>query len=413
MKRYVVIGGSAAGLAAAEAIRHKSKDAKIAIISDEPGRPYNRPLLSFALDGTIPTDLLFARVEHYYTSWGFESLTGNKAEGLDPQKGHVVLDNGQKVDYDVLLVATGSSPTLLDIPGINLEGLFCFRTNKDMDGVNACLKDTTQAVVIGGGLVGIKVADALQKRGVKVTVLITSAFPLSQIADETSAAMAADVLTAKGVHFITRTSPVEIQGKNGRVARVVLENGETLPCELVVVGKGVVPNTRFLEGSGIRIERGIKTDSQLRTSFPNIFAAGDVAETLDLVSGYPDLHPLWPAAVEQGRIAGCNMTDEQIGYQGTINCNAVWVGELHMISAGITNPQADGDYKSIVYHDPKRKVYKKIVTKDDWVVGMIFVNDIASAGVVIRLIKEKRRLSSVDADLLAPRFNVGQISFML
>ncbi|OEU80123.1 MAG: hypothetical protein BA872_00750 [Desulfobacterales bacterium C00003060] len=413
MKDYLVLGGSAAGLAAAEAIRRKSKDAKIAIVSDEPGRPYNRPLLSFALGGTTPADQLFARPGQYYTSWGFDCLSGKRAEGLDPQKSHVVLDNGQKVDYDVLLVATGSSPAPLDIPGMNLEGVFYFHTKKDMNDVNACLKDTTQAVVIGGGLVGIRVADALQKRGVQVTVLIASPFPLSQIADEASAVMVADVLRARGVHLVTRASPVEIQGKNGSVAGMVLENGETIPCQLVVVGKGVVPNTRFLEGSGIQIRRGIRTSSQLRTNLPGVFAAGDVVETLDLAKGYPDLHALWPAAVEQGRIAGCNMSGETIAYHGTISCNAIRIGEFHMVSGGISNPPEGNGYQSIVCHSPKRRIYKKIVTKGDRIVGMIFVNDIASAGVIIRLIKQKRRLSSVDADLLAPRFNVGQISLVL
>ena len=413
MKHYVIIGGSAAGLAAAEAIRRKSQDAKITVVSDEPGRPYSRPLLSFALDGSIERGGLFIRPEDYCASWDFECFSGRKAEGVEPNRGQVVLDDGRKLDYDALLIATGTRSKPLNIQGIDLKGVCYFRTKDDMDKVDAYLKDTTQAVVVGGGLVGIKVTDALQKRGVKVTVLITSDFPLSRIADQTSASMVADVLGEKGVHFMTGVSPAGVQGKNERVAQVITDNGQTIPCQLVVVGKGVVPNKGFLEGSGIHVSTGIETDSRLSTNILNVFAAGDVAETRDLAWEDPRLHALWPAAVEQGRIAGCNMSGEAIDYPGTINCNALRAGDLHIVSGGIVDPPPGDRYQSFVYHDPATLTYKKIVTTDNRIVGMIFVNDIASAGVVLRLIKQKRNLATLSVDPLSPGFNVGQLSFRM
>jgi len=151
----------------------------------------------------------------------------------------------------------------------------------------------------------------------------------------------------------------------------------------------------------------------LQTTVSGLFAAGDVAETFDVAWGDRRLHALWPAAVEQGRIAGCNMTGEGIWYPGTIACNALRIEDLYIVSGGISNPSPDEGYQSHAYHDPSKRIYKKIVTKDGRMAGMVFVNDIASAGIVLSMIKKKRLLSSVKADCLSARFNAGQVSFII
>ena len=414
MKQYVIIGASAAGIAAAESIRRHDKTAKIVMVSDEKEKPYFRVMLSFVLAGTIGGDKLFLNSEGYFKDLDITFMSGRSAVGIDAAKNQVHLDDAVRLDYDALLLATGSRPRGLNVPGVDKKGVYYFRTRKDMEGVRAIAKNTGQAVVIGGGLVGIKVADALCEHGIKVCMMVTSDKVLSQTADRETADIVLNVLKFRGLTVKSGVSPVAFQGRGEQLEEVLTDTGERIPCELAVIGKGVVPNAGLAgdlaaAGDGFIQDNGIETDGYLATSVPNIFAAGDVAQTLDIASGARELHAIWPAAVEQGRTAGCNMCGKSIPYGGSLHRNAFHIGSSYVITGGLFNPGADSDCRIDVYRDPKRKIHRRMVSRNDRIVGMSFVNDTPAAGMVLAMIRRKQKLSSLPVDVLAPGFDFSRL----
>jgi NAD(P)H-nitrite reductase large subunit len=407
MKQYVIIGASAAGISAAEAIRRYDREARILLISDEPEKPYLRVMLSFVLAGTIAGDKLPIRPEKFYDSMGITPVFGRKVVGVDPSKNQVILDDRTKIDYHALLLATGARPWPLEIPGNDRDGVFYFRSAQDLHGILNRLKDTRQAVVIGGGLVGIKVADALCDRGVDVTMMVRSKNILSQTADPCTAAIVLNKIKSRGVSFVTGVNPVAFQGEGVGVDTVVTDKGDEIPCQLAVIGKGVRPNTGLAEDASLGVENGILTTPCLATSIPNIFAAGDAAKTLDIVSGVQELHSIWPAAVEEGRIAGCNMCGMNLPFAGTIHCNAFHIDDTHVITGGTFNPGQDDGYMVHESHDHGKNIHHRIVTRDDRMVGMSFVNDTRSAGIALAMIRRQQKISSLPAGISHLGLNVG------
>ena len=433
MKHYVIIGASAAGIAAAESIRHHDKKSKIVMVSEENELPYFRVMLSFVLAGSFAGEKLAIRPGNYFKELGISLVTGKKALGIDALRNQVFLDDNSRVNYDALLLATGSRPRPLNVPGLDKKGVYYFRTRKDMQGVQDALKDTQRAVVIGGGLVGIKVADALCDRGVKVTMMVTSDKVLSQTADIKTADIVLNILKDRGMEVRRGVSPAQFQGKGERVEIVVADKGEPIPCQLVVIGKGVLPNSWLAGGISEQAQEaatagtgksavagdnksetidtghGIKTDRYLATTVPNIFTAGDAAQTLDIATGKPEIHAIWPAAVEQGKIAGCNMCGKNIPYGGTINRNAFHIGSSYVVTGGLFNPEPDDDCEIHVNGDAKNNVHHRIVTRGDHIVGMSFVNDTPSAGIVLAMIQRKHKISSLPADIFSPGFDFSRL----
>ncbi len=433
MKQYVIVGASAAGMAAAESIRRHDRKAKIIMVSEEKERPYFRVMLSFVLAGSVAGDKLFLRSDNYFKELGISFLAGKKALGIDTSKNQLFLDDDTHVDYDSLLLATGSRPRPLNVPGLDKKGVYYFRTRKDMRAVQDALKDTKRAVVIGGGLVGIKVADALCDRGMKVTMMVTSNKILSQTADVKTADIVLNILKNRGMEVRRGVSPAQFLGKGERVEEVLTDKGERVPCQLVVIGKGVLPNSGLAgdiseqaqeavtSGAGqsavagdnkretIDNGDGIKTDSFLATMVPNIFTAGDAAQTLDIATDKPEIHAIWPAAVEQGKIAGCNMCGKNIPYSGTIHRNAFHIGSSYVITGGLFNPGMDDDCKIHVESNAINNVHHRIVTRGDNIVGMSFVNDTTSAGIVLAMIQRKQKISSLPADIFSPGFDFSRL----
>ena len=412
MKQYVIIGASAAGMSAATAIRRYDTGAKIIMVSDEIGLPYFRVMLSFVLAGAMDGNRLPLMSEAGFRDLDISMMSGRRAVGVDAGKNQVILDDDTRLDYDALLLATGSRPRSLDVPGGDLKGVHYFRTRRDLDDISACLDDTRQAVVVGGGLVGIKVADALCDRGIPVCMMVTSDKVLSQTADPVTADIVLESLISRGLTVKSGASPVAFQGRGDRVERVVTDTGEEIPCQLVVIGKGVVPNTApaaDLPDLGDHRVNGLPTNGFLATPVDNIFAAGDVAATLDIASGIHETHAIWPVAVEQGRAAGYNMCGSRLSYDGTIHRNAFHIGSRYVITGGMFNPPADDAHAVHTFSDAAGQVHRRLVVRNDRMVGMAFVNDTTSAGIVLSMIQKQQKLSTLPVDVLAPGFDFHRL----
>lgn len=405
--QYVIIGSSAAGISAVEAIRTKDKDSKIIVISDEKKPLYSRCLISYLLAGTIDEKKIWYRKDNFFKNNKVNALLGIKAIEINAEKKEILLDNKEKARFDRLLIATGASPKLENISGIDKSGVFPLRTIEHTIEIQAMLDNVKSVAVLGGGLIGLRAAYALKTRGKDVSVFVKSGSILSQIVDKDAAGLMQKRIEEKGIKIITGVAAKEITGGKS-VKGVALDNGSEYGCELVIIGKGVSPNIEIAGDSGIKTNRGILTNDSLGTNVKDIFAAGDVSETNDIALGESSINAIWPAACEQGRIAGLNMAGKKEIYEGSLAMNSIEFFGLPVISVGITRPKNDV-YEEIVKKDTARNVYKKVVLKDGIIAGVIFVNSIENIGVIGALIKNKADITGIKDIILEDYFDYGKI----
>lgn len=405
--RYAIIGSSAAGISAVEAIRSKDKKSDITVISDEKKPLYSRCLISYLLAGTIDKDKIWIRPDDFFKKNKAEAILGVRAEKIDLKNREVYLKNKEKVKFNKLLIATGSSPKLDDVPGNDKKGVFPLRTLAHAVQIQAALDKVKSVAVLGGGLIGLRAAYALRSRGKDVSIFVRSPQILSQIIDEESAGIMQRHIEKKGIKIFTGRYAREIKGKLS-VEGLALDNGSDVDCQLVVVGKGVSPNIEIAKEAGLETNWGIVVDSSLRAGSKDVFAAGDVVEGHDIALEENTINAIWPVACEQGRIAGLNMSGEDHVYDGTLAMNSIEFFGLSVISIGITKPKK-AIYKEIVKKDLSNNKYKKIVLRDDVIVGAIFVNAIENIGVIGALIKNKVNVKDIKDIALEDYFDYGRI----
>jgi NAD(P)H-nitrite reductase large subunit len=409
MKQFLIIGNSAAGIAAAEAIRNKDRESRIVIISDEDYPAYCRCLISYYLAGDVSEDKILYRPEDFYKENNIELLLNKKVIRVDPAKNRVICEDKSQMSYDSLLIATGASPKFPETPGIKKRGVFGFRTIKDTKDIAGLIPVTKTACVLGGGLIGLKAAYGLKKRNIEVKVIVKSKQVLSQIVDYEAAHFVQQRLEENGIEIITGQDVVEVIG-NGDIKAVKLDSGKALGCSLIIVGKGVSPNISLVKDTEIKVNEGIIADNRLQTNIPNIFSAGDVCESFDLTLGKLSVNALWPVAVEQGRLAGINMAGGNLNYEGSLGMNSIEFFGLPVISLGIYKvKEGKQGYEELKVLDAKASLYKKLILNNKIIVGAVLAGDIKNSGVFLRLIKERVDVSSFKDRLLQENFGYPEI----
>lgn len=404
--RYVIIGNSAAGIFAAEAIRKTDKAGRVDIISDEHFPAYARCLTSYYLSGQMADNQMFIRPEDFYRRNNLHLHTGQKVTGIDREIREVYTDTGDIYVYDKLLLATGASPVIPEIPGVHNQGVFGLRTLADAKSILAFSAPGKHALVVGGGFVALKAAYALLKAKMSVTCIVSSGQILSQMLDRNAAAMVAEVLTSRGLRIKYHTDVVEILNRQDTVKGTVvsgvrLANGEEIPADVVIIGKGVTPNTGFLGNSGIKVGHGVPVNRYMQTNLPDIYAAGDVAQVRDIISGESKLNAIWPNATEQGTVAGLNMAGLPTVYPGSIGMNSADFFGLSTIAAGLTRTEGAG--YEVVSLFPGPNLYRRLVFKGDTLVGYIMVGKTAQAGLLTSLVKEQIPLGKMKEELMLGR----------
>jgi len=408
----LIIGNSAAGTAAIEAIRHQDKRCSVVQLSDEAQPLYSRCLLAYYLsNATDEKGLLFRDPDfHEKMNVALHAGPGFRAVGLDREQRAVLCDNGQRFVYDRLLIATGSSAKLPKHVPAHMGGVFMLRNLADARAIKAKLPSVKRAVVLGGGLIGIKAATALAGLGIKTSIVVRSNLILSQMIDFDASRIITRLLEEKGIEVMYQTQALEVLTRHGNVTGVETDTNGRLECELLIGAKGVQPNTQLLEGTGLDVPWGIRTDAYLTTSDPTIFAAGDVAETFDLTLETHTVNALWTCAVQQGRAAGLNMVGKQTVYDGTIGMNSLNVYDTSIISFGVSSPKDESLYRMEILNQPELGVYKKIVIgHDNRIKGIILVGHMENAGVLLSLIRKKTDVSSFQDQLVSDGFNFGTI----
>ncbi|GAB6153962.1 FAD-dependent oxidoreductase [Desulfosporosinus burensis] len=401
---YIVIGNSAAGLFAVEEIRRHDTLSEIIVLTAEQEQSYSRCLTTYFLAGDIPASSLYLREESFAERLKLKVIYGVEVNWIDPVRRLVRSTDGQEWEYSKLLLAMGASANKLLIKGGNLPEVFTLRTMKDALEINEVLERGAQkAVVIGGGLVSLKSAYALKKRGLQVTVLVSSGQILSQMLDEKAASIIQGHLAANGLRFLLQTEAEAITGEE-QVQGVLIAPHTELAADLVIVGKGVRPNLGELRNIGFNIGMGLQVDSSLATNLPSIYAAGDIAETWDLVRKKFTVNATWPNATTQGRIAGANMCGGQEIYPGSLGLNSVDFFGLSAMSAGITKipePKGQGDWEQeeslkMVGDMP---TYRNLLWQGNILKGFVLVGDTSQCGVLTSLVKAGRPLTQVQRNL--------------
>jgi NAD(P)H-nitrite reductase large subunit len=405
--RYLILGNGVAGVSGAEAIRRFDAEGEVTLLSDEDCPTYSRCLIPYFMEGKVGEQDMLYRPPEYYEKNRFHLLLGQRACQVDPQRRKVKVEDGKALEYDRLLIATGGSPKIPDTPGMDKEGVFGFRTTRDLEGILRACKTARRALVSGGGCVGLMAACGLKAKGVEVAIVISSSHLLSQVADREAGEIFRRRFEAKGIPVILRASITDVKGGKS-LEGVRLDNGQELDCQILVLGKGVSPNIDFLQDSGIRTATGVWVDEFLRTNVPNVYAAGDVAETLDVVTGERTVNAIWPCAAEQGRIAGANMAGQSVAYTGSMRMNSAEFFGLPLISIGVVRPPSK-DYETLVRHDPARDLFRKVVLKDNVVVGVVMVGEIESAGVYRVLMQKRIDVSTIKDRLLDRDFGCHAI----
>ncbi len=386
---YVIIGNSAAAVGCIEGIRKTDTDGRITVVSSEPFHTYSRPLISYLLCGKTTEQKMKYRPDCFYENNGIDLMTGVTAKEIDAKKKRVALDNGKKLSYDKLLIATGSSPFVPPIEGLDsVEKSFTFMSLADAKALDAVLTADASVLIMGAGLIGLKCAEGIADKVGHITVVDLADKILPSILDADGAAIVQSHIEKSGVEFILSDS---VQTFSPRSA--TLKSGKVIDFDILVVAVGVRPNTALAAGAGAEVGRGIVTDTHCRTTLNDVYAAGDCAQSFDVVTGENRVLALLPNAYMQGECAEINMAGGDELYDYAIAMNAIGFFGLHIITAG----SYDGEARV------KREegAYKKLVTKDGCLAGYILVGDVARAGIYTSLIRDRVPLDTIDFELVS------------
>ncbi|MTI83938.1 MAG: NAD(P)/FAD-dependent oxidoreductase [Firmicutes bacterium] len=402
--RYLIIGNSAAGLFGLKAIRETDPAGEIVLLSDERGPAYSRCMTTHYIAGRVSEKQMYLEAEEFYRHFDIDARFDTAVTKVDPVQRKITCLSGDDISFDRLLIATGASPVIPDIPGIHAEGVYTLRTLEDARSIKQRALTGANVVVLGGGPVGLKTAYALLQRGMQVSVVAKSPQILSQSMDAAGANLIQIHLEEKGMRFYLEQNVNEIlTGSQGAVRAVKLDDHNELPCSMVIAGKGVRPNTKFL-GADFKINKGIVTNNYLETNQTGIYAAGDVTETFDMALGNIRVNATWPNAAAQGRLAGRNMAGYRDCYAGSLSLNSLEFFGLCAATAGISNAKGP-EYEVLESKDIPGRRYRRLVFRDQCLVGYVAVNDVDGVGALTARIKAKAPVKDKKA-LLARRLPI-------
>ncbi|MCL4416933.1 MAG: FAD-dependent oxidoreductase [Actinobacteria bacterium] len=425
---YLIIGNSAAGLSAAENIRKNDKKGTISIISYEEYINYSKPLITYYLSGKVSLEKIYFKSESFYKDNNFKLILGSRVDCLDENKMLAGLSDGNQISYKKLLISSGGKPIILSpkirvvedenkftgqnksagqnkmadqfkivsqnkmvgrkdhnlkeqrkeqrlLMGENysdIEGVFTLTTLEDAIKLKKYIEENNlkSATILGGGLIGLKTAEAILELGLQISIIELSDRVLAASFDKNASEIIENKIKKNGGSIFTNTTVDEIIVTGTKLSSLVLKNGKKLKTDLLVMAIGVKPNVEFIQNQSIKLNNGIVVDDYLRTSVDNIYAAGDVAISRDRLSNEQKNIAIWPLAIRQGGIAGMNMSGEKIKYLGGFFMNSIEILGIPSISVGLNNldDKTNKGVKVFSQFNPERDIYRKVTIKDDKIV---------------------------------------------
>lgn len=388
MSKIVIIGNSAAAVGCVEGVRSVDKNSEIVLIASEKHHTYSRPLISYLLYGKTDEQRMKYRPDSFYSDNMVDTMLGKTAVSVDP-KGHTVkLESGEVISYDKLMVATGSSPFVPPMKGLDkVEKKFTFMTLDDAHALDKAISAESRVLVIGAGLIGLKCVEGIADKVKEIAVVDMADRILPSVLDAEGAELVQKCIEKHGVKFYLNDSAAELEPNKAK-----LKSGAEVEFDVLVVAVGVRPNIALLKDAGAECGRAIKTDNKCQTSLKDIYAGGDCTESYDITIGAERVLALLPNAYMQGNTAGVNMAGGEQLYENAIPMNAMGMFGYHMITAG--------SYEGNVYTEKEGENYKKLFYKDNRLMGYIMIGDIKRAGIYTALIKNQTPLDSIDFELI-------------
>ena len=385
---YVIIGNSAAAVGAVEGIRSVDTAGDITLIAAEPHFTYSRPLISYLLLGKTTEEKMAYRPADFYEKMHCDFRPGTTAVKLDPDKKEVLLADGSAVPYDKVLVATGSSPFVPPMAGLDtVEHKTTFGSLDDAKRLPGMIDSSSRVLIIGAGLIGLKCAEGIADTVKSITVVDLAPRVLSSILDEAASAKVQHYLEQHDIRFFRGESVKEFSGNTA-----TLTGGGQIEFDCLVLAVGVRANTALVKDAGGAVGRGITLDDHMRTSLPDVYAAGDCTESMDCAEQQVKIMALLPNAYMQGACAGANMAGGDAVFDTAIPMNSIGLFGLHMMTAGT--------YHGKTYVQDDGTTFKELFYEDDRLCGYILVGDIRRAGIYTALIRNRTPLSTVDFELL-------------
>ena len=395
--RYVIIGASAAGLAAAEAVRRTDSQGTVTVLTEEAYMPYSRPSISYYLKGKVKESDMALRKPNFYKEKKIDIVTDSKVTSIDT-KTKTVKVGRKSYPYDKLCLCTGSKPFVPPMENVEKKSnALTFLDLKASKDVKKLANSKTRAVVIGAGLIGMKAAEGLVKICKSVDVVELAPRVLPSILDADSAKQVKKHLENNGIKFHLENTVVKATSKGKQITAVTLKNGKKLPCDLLILAVGVRPQIDLAEKAGLEVNRGIVTDTQtMQTSNEDIYAAGDCCVSVAMLDGSKRIIALWPNAVQQGNVAGAQMAGEDVTVGGTYSVNAIDFFGLRICTCGLINAKGEQYSDKISKNGDS---YKRLVFEKDKLVGYVLINSSTNAGIYTNLISNRVSLDTLEGDI--------------
>lgn len=403
--KYLIIGGGVAGTTAAGTIREKDPKGSIAIVSDEPHYLYSRIMLSkpnFFL-GDIPFDQIWLRDEDWYKNKEIDFYGGKVAVDLKHEENKVLLDDGNSIEYNKLLLAPGVTPRKLEVPGVELKGVHYLRTLDQGKGIIESVSEIEEAVTVGGGFISFEMANLMRLSGAKTHIIIREERFWEPILDETASNIIEKAIEDSGVEIIRQAEVKEINGDN-KVKSVTLDNGVEIKCDAVICGIGAVCNVDWLKDSEVETDRGIVADDHLATNVPGVWAAGDGAQFSDPILEEEVQLGNWVNAQEQGRVAGLNMVGEDMPF------NFVSFYTSHAFDTSIAfvgNVRPKQDYKTVTRQGPAENQHVQFLLVGGELVGAVLLNQASLMQPVSKIIERNIKMEDKEEMLTNPNFDLN------
>ncbi len=398
--QYVIVGAGPAGVIASETLRKVDPEGAVTIIGDEDAPPYSRMAIPYYLEGNIAEEGAFLRKSAaHYRELGIEVLRNKRVSTVDTGQKQVVLADGERIPYDRLLLCTGSSPETPPVPGLDSPGITPCWTLEQAREIKAQLQENAKVVLIGAGFIGTIIMDAIGSQQIDLTVVEAETHMTPRMMNRTGGDLMKKWCESKGVRMLTSTKVERVEHKGDHDYALQLDNGETIPANLVVTATGVKPNIAFLEGSGISTEEGILADENLRTNIADIFAAGDVAQGRDFSTGGLSVHAIQPTASEHGIVAAQNMAGKEAPYQGSLIMNVVATLGLMTYSFGNWMGVEGGQHGEAL--DEEKFRYLRLEFDDIQLTGAIQIGPFEHIGIFRGLIQNRIPLGEWKEILMA------------
>ena len=399
----VIVGNGVAGVTAARILKEKSPETQVSIYTDENSHYYPRPRLYDVLSGDAEPQEVTMFSGDWYRQKGIHVQLGKKAVDIDTKQKELVLDDQTRVSYDRLLLANGAHCFVPPVKGVEKKGVFTLRKVRDAIAIKGFAAKTKEAIVIGGGLLGLEFASSLRKLGQKVTVVEMFPRLLPRQLDKDGATILKNKIESEGINIVLGAKTAEILGEN-TVSGILFDSGEKVHGDLVLFSAGIRSNIDLALNAGIKVNRGVIVNEHLQTSVDDVYAAGDVAEFGGNVYG------IIPAALEQATIAAENMLGNTNSiYRGTVPTNTLKVVNVDLASMGLVNPE-DPKYEEIKKIDQERGIYKKLVLDKEKIVGAIILGDKKGVTWIKKWIDQETDVSQYKNDILKDDFDYKKVT---